>query len=360
MKIKILTLFLSLTVIFLTIVACVKLPLEETSKDPLSRQEENSNTSNISDPGDSSEPDTGDSSEDGTTTYPADSSEEDQSTDDSSEESSGEESSGEESSGEESNPVEIILPYPNVKDVTVSSLTASEYDAYFADSMFIGNSVMYHFSLFYSQMKYKMPTFLGGANFFAASSYSALNDRQEITTTSPHPKYKQVKMRGADAVKESEVKRVYVSLMALNELALYNLNTCVDDTFKSMVKYINDIKQKSPNVEIVVLSNTYMVYNFNGMARLNNGNISALNNKMLDYCNQNGIDFIDLSTFLMEGNVLADKYCTDYEKKDGNNGCHLTNQAYAMWTAALRNYAYLKQAGAWKNPTSMPTYTKNQ
>ncbi|NLN55563.1 MAG: hypothetical protein GX148_04585 [Clostridiales bacterium] len=353
MKIKVFTLFLSVIVIILAIVSCVKLPVTETSKDQLSQEDSTSAPDTTSEPDTTGENSPEESSQEDTTTS------EESSVEDSSAEDSSEETTTEESSEEESSQVVIELPYPTLEGVTYANLTSSEYDKYFENSMFIGNSVMVHFYNFYSNKKSKISGFLGGCKFFSSSNYSALEDTKAVNDSSWHPKYQNVKMKCGDAVAQAGVTRVFLSVMALNEIALHNAKTCVDDNFQTTVDLINSIKQKSPDVEIVVLSNTYMVFNYNSYARLNNGNISALNNKVLEYCNQNGIDFIDLSTFLMDGNVLADKYCRDYEKDDSNQGCHLTNEAYALWIATLRNYACLKQNDAWTNPASMPVYTKN-
>ena len=250
------------------------------------------------------------------------------------------------------------LPYTSYEGMTKSKLTASEYDAYFKDSMFIGLSIFVHFSTFNETMLTKYPGFLGNTIIFARSNFSAYNNFRYKPTDedSVHPKLNGVKMTCEDAVKVSGVKTVYLSLMALNELGIYK-DDCVKKTYDSTVKLINAIKAKSPSVEIVILSNTYMVYDFNNFKNLNNGNISALNNMMLDYCNEHGMDFIDVSTMLMDGNVLADKYCRDAHS---GSGCHLNNDGFAIWTCVFRNYAYLKQKGLYENPPFMPTYTKNK
>ncbi|NLN55562.1 MAG: hypothetical protein GX148_04580 [Clostridiales bacterium] len=338
MKIKVFAIILSIIVIVLAIVSCIKLPMENTSEDPLSKPDDTSTSDNLS------EPDT-----------VSDTSAEDSSTAD----TSIPDESSEETVSEESSQVVIELPYPVLDGVTYANLAASEYDKFFENSMFVGNSVMVHFYNFYSSKKSKISGFLGGSKFFAVGNYSALEDAKPVSENSWHPKYQNEKMKCADAVSQSGVKRVFLSLMALNEIAIHDQETCVDDNLQTTINLINSIKQKNPDAEVVILSNTYMVYNFNSYPKLNNGNISALNNKMLEYCNQNGIDFIDLSTFLMDGNVLADKYCKDAAREGDNKGCHLTNEAYALWTATLRNYACLKLNNAWTNPASMPTYTKN-
>lgn len=358
MKTKILPLVLSVIVILLAIVSCVGLPIGPDAADPTPKGNDHSGSAHLSEPENSP-------GVSGVTLDPSETSPEDSGgvspgvTEDPSEDTSSPESDPEPSQGEISTPAEFELPYKTLSGVTFSSLAASEYDEYFKNSMFIGNSIMVHFYNFRDSMAYRQPGFLGKCAILASSNYSALEDSKPVSESSWHPKYGGVKTKAADAVADSGVDTVYLSVMALNEIALHNAATCINDNFNTTVTLINSIKAKAPGVKIVILSNTYMVYNYNSYAKLNNQNISGLNQKMLEYCNNNGLDFIDVSTFLMEGDVLADKYCRDYEKTTNNNGCHLTNDAYALWTATLRNYACYKLNNAWENPASMPGYSKN-
>lgn len=251
------------------------------------------------------------------------------------------------------------LPYASINLLKYSDIGFDPLDAYFENSVFIGNSVMVHFKNFYSNKKSVVSGFLGKPFIFCSSNYSAREDLKEISVDTWQPSYDGAKSHSWDAVAAMGAKTVYLNLMALNELGLHSTVKCVRETFENTVEMMNRIKASNPGITFVILSNTYMVYNYNNYKNLNNQHISELNNMMLEYCNQNGIDFIDVSTFLMDGNVLSDSYCRDAEKKDGNSGCHLTNDAYAMWTATLRNYAFAKQNGFWENPSEMPLYEKN-
>ena len=100
-----------------------------------------------------------------------------------------------------------------------------------------------------------------------------------------------------------------------------------------------------------------MVRNFNNYQNLHNGSISEYNNLLLEYCNENGYDFVDISTSLVSDGCLADKFCTD--NAEGGSGCHLTKDAYAIWTSVLRDYAKAKQNSTYSNPDSMPLYSRN-
>ena len=175
-----------------------------------------------------------------------------------------------------------------------------------------------------------------------------------VSADSVHPLYQGEKMKIEDAVAAMGAKTVYLSGMALNEIALFG----TEESVRNLATVADAVKAKSPDVKIVVLANTYMTANFNNYQnKLNNGSISEYNNLLLDYCNENGYDFIDVATPLMENDVLADKFCSDNDISNSNClGCHLLPDAYAIWTAVLRDYARAVQAGAYVNPDSMPVY----
>lgn len=366
---KIFSVVLAIFVIALTVISCVSLPLDESLP-----PEESFPYSSQSEPPVLSEPDESQDisvapSEEPSSELSSDISEESSAediSDEPSDESSAEESSeepSEESSEEFSEPV-IDLPYPVLKEVNVDSKSAdfdkavydefvnSDIDIYFDNSVFVGNSIATHLLNFFDKIRYKSPDFMGESSVLYASSWSARHDLRPITDDSVHLKYKGKKMKCCDAVKAMGASKVFLTVMALNDIGLGGKDTCVQETFDNMVKLIESIRTTTPNVEIILLSSTYIVYDRNNGTNNHNGNYSELNNKMLDYATANGIDFVDVSTCLMDGNVLADRFCRD-------NYCHLTNAAYTMWVEQLRNYAYLKQNEAYKNPDSMPVYTKN-
>lgn len=246
-------------------------------------------------------------------------------------------------------------PYKNIPDIKSSDITESELDKFFNDSIFIGNSLMSDFGNFINYKRSVYPDFMGKSKIFARPVYSAFHDKATVTDKSWHPSYMGEKTDAAGAVKKSRAKTVYVSLMGLNDLGMYhNPDICVEKTFSGTVGLIERILEQNPETVIVVISNTYIIKDKNDDDHFNNKNISELNNLMLDYCNENGYDFIDVSTpSIFDGN-LDDNLCTD--KK--SSGHHLNSNAYAMWTAVLRNYSYSKQNGSYNNPDSMPIYKK--
>ena len=240
--------------------------------------------------------------------------------------------------------------YPTITDADIGP---DEIDSFFDDSVFVGHSVMMHFKDKYVAYKRGSDSgFLGGAKFHASGSFSYHNNLAPVSADSVHPLYQGEKMKIEDAVAAMGAKTVYLSGMALNEIGIFGAEASAEN----LASVVDAIKAKSPDVKIVILANTYMVKNFNTYQKLHNGSISEYNNLLLDYCNENGYDFVDISTPLVGGGCLADKYCTD--NAEGGSGCHLTADAYAIWTAVLRDYAKAERAGTYVNPDSMPLYSR--
>ncbi|MBE6677974.1 MAG: hypothetical protein E7597_04180 [Ruminococcaceae bacterium] len=229
-------------------------------------------------------------------------------------------------------------------------------DTYFKNSVFVGNSIMLHFSKYTERKRAADKGFLGNANFFAAASFSYYNNAHQTADSKDCalPSFRGQPMNITQAVGEMNIGTVYLSLMALNDIAIYKDGmTGILETYDLFVKLIDELKTEYPAVKVVVLSNTYLHSSSDNAAhKLNNGSISDLNIRVLDYCNQNGIDFIDIASVLLdEDDCLGTEFCSDVGSPTA--ACHLTDYAYNAWTFILRDYAANKLAGTWENPESM-------
>ena len=340
MKIKIFALILSLVIVSLSIIACVEIPLGPSeSMGENSGSQVDSGSAGVSEPEESSKDEPPVSYED---------SSEEPSTDQSSEEPSSEPVS----EGEPTYVVPEDYPYQNIASLDSYTIKDDPLDEYFRDSVFIGNSIMVHFYNYVSAKRATYSDFLGKCKFLAASAYSPKLEFDSNPQTQYMIKYQGEYMHVWDAVQKMGAKTAYVSLMALNELGLHPNATCAEDTFDNMVRMLDKIKEVNPGINIVVLSNTYMVNTFN-YKNLNNKNIDKLNSLMLDYCNANNIAFLDVTTPLTVDGYLKTSYCIDPDPNSGN-GCHLQQKCYNSWVAVLRNYAYAMQNGGYKNIEVMP------
>ncbi len=271
-----------------------------------------------------------------------------------------------EETSEEKGPLVYAPIWPESYDERVAyysnmSMTADVYDSYFNDSVFVGNSIMLHYRNYVTDKRNTVSSFMGNAYFFASASFSMYNNKNQKATDDDcvWPSFRGEKMTVEAAVKAMGVKTVYLSLMALNDIALYSDGMKgVEETYKLCIEMIDNLKKDNPDINIVVLSNTYLYKGSNGMKKLNNGSISTLNVRVLDYCNDNGIDFIDIATVLLDNDkCLASEFCSD--KDSSTAACHLTKYAYNAWTEILRDYAKKKSNSEWVNPTEMEGLSAN-
>ena len=286
--------------------------------------------------------------------------------DSSAEESSTEESSQEESSVEESSEDESTVPDDSsskpesgtVNDDPIvnapSGMTTDEVDAFFNDSVFVGHSVMVHFSNYVGKWRGEISgDILGNARFCCTSSFSFYNNQHQTPSTPDNvlPKFRGQAYNIEDLPEATGSTTIYIGLMGLNDLGMCSSGaSCADETAERVIECLETIKEKNPDVTIAVLASTYLTRSTAVYPKLNNTNMSKLNNLVLDYCNKNGVDFIDVATPITDGDgYLAAEYSSD-------DYCHLKQKTYFIWMDVLRDYASKKQAGSWSNPDSIPMF----
>ncbi len=232
-------------------------------------------------------------------------------------------------------------------------LYADSVDSFFNDSLFIGYSIMMHFGRYVGQWRTEVdPSVLGNAIFCAAPGVSFNADKNQTPSTPDNslPIFRGQAYNFADLPAATGCKTLYIGLTVYSELSYSAGN--VNGAYNAVVAGIERIRAKNPNLNIVLLAGTYNSGIFQGLKERNHSNdkVLAYNNKVLDYCNSHGIDFVDVATPLVDhrGYFVAD-YATDGEY-------HIQKQAYCLWVRQLRDYARRKQNGTWQNITEMPNY----
>lgn len=246
-------------------------------------------------------------------------------------------------------PHDPITPLPEDGDIK-----ANDIDAFFDNSVFIGYSIMMHFGRYVNEWRSEVaPSFLGDALFCAGVSMSFTTDRIQSPDMPDIslPLYQGQAYNFADLPIATGCDTLYIGLPGYSDLKRApNPNICVMYAYGEFVQGIQRIKAKNPELNIVILSCTYNTAIYEGLTRFNcsNDKVMEYNNMVLDYCNTEGIDFIDVSTALTDrsGLLVAD-YTTDGEY-------HIIKNAYYIWVEALRDYAAKKQEGTWENIKIMP------
>lgn len=196
---------------------------------------------------------------------------------------------------------------------------------FFDNSLFIGDSVLMGYD-FYNQRTPMENSPFENAYFHCAKSYTSRGALKD-SSANVHPLFRGKKANYAVVINELKPKNVFL-FFGINDIA----SVGVFKTLKDYKKLIEEIKAINPQINIYVLSTTYMVKE-SQLEYLNNANIAFLNEKMKEQCNEMGAGFINIAFAVSDGSGnLKSEYSSD-------NYVHLVNSAYSYWDNVLINYA---------------------
>ena len=128
-----------------------------------------------------------------------------------------------------------------------------------------------------------------------------------------------------DSVAACGAKKLYI-MLGMNDIA----GGRYDGTLSNLSTVIARVLEKSPDVVLYFQSVTPRMED-SQTTKLNNEIIWTYNERLLQYCEDNGYYFIDVYSALCDekGNLPAD-YCSD-PVSSGGMGIHFTNAACAVW-----------------------------
>ena len=203
---------------------------------------------------------------------------------------------------------------------------------YFDDVVFVGDSISYN--LYYYNLKTKH---LGNAEFVVSYSLGVANSQWSLDEpTAVHPVYNGVKMRVADAVKETGRKKVYI-LLGINDIYLYG----VDSTVETLQVLVGQIKESTPDAQIVLQSVT-PVYK-KTTTGITNELVNDYNEKVSALCKEQGWYYLDIATALRdEDGTLRAEFCSD----PGEKGIHLKDAGCKAWAEYLCEHSIQEATAA--------------
>lgn len=251
--------------------------------------------------------------------------------------------------GKPSDGNDALYPLPDDSDIV-----ANEIDSFFDNSVFIGYSIMMHFGRYVGEWRtYVDPSIMGNSLFCAGVGMGFNADRKQTPDMPDNslPLFQGQSYNFADLPGATGCDTLYIGLPGYSDLKrAMDDASCVYLAFNEAMMGIERIRAKNPDLNIVILSCTYNTEVYKGLtrARCSNAKVLEYNNLVLDYCTENGIDFIDVSTMLTDSKgLMVMDYTTDGEY-------HIVKNAYYLWIEALRDYAAKKQNCTWENIKDMP------
>ncbi len=213
-----------------------------------------------------------------------------------------------------------VLPTVSPSDAVAQSAKADP--SYLDDAVFIGDSVSLKLKNYVTAKRKSDSAFFGKAQFLTAGSMGSGNALKPLGTDSIHPAYNGKKALLEDSVAAMGVKKVYI-MLGMNDIAPYGIEGAV----QNMAKLLSKIKEKSPNVTVLVQSATPIVKE-QQMTSLNNPNLATYDYKLSQMCKEKGYSFVDVASVMRdkEGNLPLE-YCSDPK----GLGMHFTDKACEKW-----------------------------
>lgn len=215
----------------------------------------------------------------------------------------------------------------NTMPTDLYGLSEAECEAWFADAVFVGDSLTIGWRDYNNIMLQNNPQFFGQTRFLCEKSYGAGHAVEPISDTSIHPIYGGVQHQIQDSISLMSAKKVFICF-GLNDLAIWG----IEGTIQNYRDVLNRIIDVNPDVEIYIISAMYM-YRGSEHTILNNSNLRIFNRELIGLCNEMGLEFLDIASHLVdEDGFVLEEYSSDHY-------VHQTYVAYAIWAQILRSVA---------------------
>ena len=200
---------------------------------------------------------------------------------------------------------------------------------YFENAALVGDSISYMMM----QVESK-GDFLGNLLFLTRGGTSLNGFVHRVKNIS----FRGVEMNLEDAIEKSGVERVYI-LIGSNDIGSDAQRIKFFENWDIMLQRI---REKSPNVEIVLISN---IPQYAGEPECRsahflqyNSLVVEYNERMRDYCRENGYLYLDLHGYVED-------HCARMAKDYNLDGFHLNDSGYHVWMKVLRYYAQYELEG---------------
>lgn len=201
--------------------------------------------------------------------------------------------------------------------------------SYFDNAAIVGDSITYFLFQWESKTNY-----LGNMLFLARGGVSMNSFAKRFKNIY----YKGKEMNLEDAIAKSQVERVYF-LMGSNDISAKTQRPYLFDNWNIMLQRI---REKSPDVEIVLISNIPLYgdeqeckqtrfLNYNSM-------IEDYNAKLKQYAAENGCMFLDLNYYVQD-------HCGRMPKIYNQGSYHMNEAGCLNWMKILRYYAQYELEG---------------
>lgn len=221
---------------------------------------------------------------------------------------------------EEPNPEPTPKPTPEPTPVPTATaeptspvVSSTQLEAYFEDTVFIGDSIMEGVRQYVAKNRGKEPT-LGSAQFLTSTIGVSVADLLEGEKEGPFYRYNGKSQPLLQILSQMECKRIFLQL-GLNDMAA--ANPVVEKSIEQYSQLVDLLQGAAPGAEIIIITNPPKVAStwlptYTPNRSFGNKLISEYVDGLVQMCDTRGIPYVDAHTALLDDNgALPDNYCRD-------------------------------------------------
>ena len=210
-----------------------------------------------------------------------------------------------------------------LRAITYSDEETAQLEAFYANTLFTGDSVLLGFKNYCARSTEPM---FANLKFLAAGSYSLHNAFWEVSEKSVHPLYQGQQYPLWESIPMIAPERAFF-FFGINDVAWG-----IEEDIKLYEQLIDTILGAYPDLDVTIISATYTLAGA-GKGGINNENIRAFNEGAADLAARRGWGYVDMANALSDGQGnLRPEFCSD-------GFVHETNAAYEVWNMMVKAYA---------------------
>lgn len=236
---------------------------------------------------------------------------------------------------------EPATPEPSPTPVPVSDEQLDEgfLDAWFDDSVLIGDSLVAGLNMYVTKERGMDHLCLGNMQLVGTSALSL----KKALGTEKKERTGEIKFRGryttaSDVVKTLQAKRVFF-MLGVNDPRWYSPEELVD----VYDQIITIVRTENPGIRVYIHSLMPMIKSYADTVDMTYEINKAANDKLRAYCEENDVTYLELADLVRDENGFLRQ---DYSAQD--NTFHLNSYGKAIWVHLLRSCARDEyNAGIW-------------
>lgn len=226
-------------------------------------------------------------------------------------------------------PTPTPTPVPTPEPITEERIEAGEFDSYFDDALFVGDSITKGFGGYIREQRQTREDFLGKAQFLGAVSmsvmYASMNRAQPggITFT-----VRNQAVSLTDGILYYAPRKVFI-LLGVNDIGFRQWSK-VEEYFATM---IDTVHEQCPDTEVIILGVLPITEKYCKEERVTIERWNSFNAILEGICAEHGAAFLNFADRMMDENGYLPRELTS----DG--AYHLSKAGFDIWIRAVRIFA---------------------